>query len=333
MNVPNATPAPFPYLRLIRIWNLPTALADVYAGFVLAGAAAAGGSSARLLLLFGTSAAIYSAGMAWNDILDLKRDRTLHADRPLPSGAMRKGTAVLLASALVALGLLGGSWLGGRAFAVTAVLVVCTFTYNARLKHKGLIGCLNMGACRFLNMWLGIAAAGGSIAGLWGYPATLGLYVAAVTLVSLQEENRITRGKFIGIASLMLVAILPFAVLCAFSGDGEGPSPAALLPLAVMVLWMAAATVPAVRVLTGRAIGGLIRTSLTCIILLDAAMLLSAHKTSEGIMCSLLIIPSLMLARSVARRPAPAQSAAPPAAAPSEQPAPAPSSAPPTASV
>ena len=310
VNTANRQSTSLAYLRLIRVWNLPTAIADVYAGFVLAslvpvaaGPATAGVAAAvRLPLALVVSALIYSAGMAWNDILDLGRDRALHADRPLPSGAVRKGTAMLAASLMMVLGLLLAGRLGTRCFMLAVVLTALTFAYNARLKHKGFTGCANMGACRFFNMWLGIAAGGGALAGLWLFPATLGLYVCAVTLVSLQEEAHSTRKEFLAVASLAVASLLPLAIFCV-RGSGGFLSPAALVPLSVLAAWIMLAAASAARVVDGRSIGSLVRTCLRGIILLDSSMLMAAGKRTEGLLCLLLIVPSLMLARSVVRRP------------------------------
>ena len=291
---------PAAFLRLIRIWNLPTALADSYAGYLLA-ALPGGISLPRLLGVMALSGLIYSAGMAWNDILDLERDRTLHPDRPLPSGAIPSRVAARLAAGLIILGLIVSVFLGTFILLASLALVVLTFTYNAGLKHRGFIGCANMGACRFINMWLGIAAAGGSMAHLWAFPLTLGLYVTVVTLISLQEEVRIGRLGFCAAVAVLLSVPAPLAVFSVAWAGREPVAWLALVPLAFLAAWVIVAAASAVRRLSPASVGSLIRVCLTGIILLDSAMLLSRGKLIAGMLCALMILPTLMLIKHVAR--------------------------------
>ena len=74
------------YAQLVRLPNLPSALADVcLAAFALAAQPAVGrlvdgfpfGTFVLLLL---SSACLYSSGMVWNDYFDLEQDRR---ERPL----------------------------------------------------------------------------------------------------------------------------------------------------------------------------------------------------------------------------------------------------------
>jgi len=295
------------FLRLVRIWNLPTALADSFAGYLLAIPLEPDAVSAFTLLgVMGASALIYSAGMAWNDILDYERDKTLHPDRPLPSGAIPKKVAGPFALCLTIAGLVVGALLGWQVFLLTLALVILMFSYNTWLKHQGFIGCINMGACRFLNMWLGIAAAGEALDGsLLPFPATLATYVAAVTLLSLLEDEAVGRGMFyLMVAVLLLVPVMLVADV--LKGSASRPEVwFALVPLAVLVGWIAIAAYPAGKKLSAASIGGVVRICLTGIILLDAAMLMARGKWAEGALCTLLVLPALLLTKRLARRPRP----------------------------
>jgi len=297
------------FLRLVRIWNLPTALADSSAGFLIA-AADPIPIAGRLPLVMLVSAAIYSAGMVWNDLLDLERDRTLHPDRPLPSGLIRKKTGGRLGGLLILGGLFAAGLLGGFTFLLAFLLVVLTFTYNGWLKHKGFAGCINMGACRFLNMWLGIAAAGGSLAVCWIYPALLGLYVAAVTLLSLQEEEHLTARQFFAFLSAVLAVVAALGIL-AVRAAGI-PARLGLAVLAGQEGWILYAGVAAARKLrddkpASGTVGSVIRVALASILLLDGAMLLTAGRLIGGICCTAMLVPTVLLARRLAKRPAPAR--------------------------
>jgi len=295
------------FLHLIRIWNLPTALADSYAGYLLAvGPEADDLSAITLLGVMAVSALIYSAGMAWNDILDYDRDKTTHPDRPLPSGAIPKKVAGPFALCLTIAGLVVGAFLGWRVFLLTLALVILMFSYNSWLKHHGFIGCINMGACRFANMWLGIAAAGAALgSSLLPFPATLATYVAAVTLLSLLEDEAVGRGMFY---LMVIVLLLAPMMLVADVLKGAASRPEvwfALVPLAVLVGWVGIIAYSAGKKLSAASIGGVVRVCLTGIILLDSAMLMARGKWPQGMLCALLIVPTLLLIKRLARRPRP----------------------------
>jgi len=301
-------PALAEFLRLVRVWNLPTAIVDPYTGYLIA-APAGGVSPLRLCAAMLTSALVYSAGMAANDLFDIDRDKVLHPDRPLPGGLISKKTARRFTALLILLGLCGAAWLGHRVLPVCLGLVLLTFTYNGWLKRKGLIGCLNMGACRVLNMWLGIAAAGGAVRRLWPLPATLGIYVTAITLLSLQEEQKLDKKGLYALVSGILLALLPLAGFTAARADQQPSVWLALLPLTLLAAWIFTAAAVAARSLTSAAVGSVVRVAVTGIILLDSAILFFQGKSIEAAICGLVVVPALLLIRYTANRPAAAPTA------------------------
>src|SRR5437660_7019390 len=108
------------------------------------------------------SASLYSAGMVWNDFFDIEQDRRERPFRPLPSGRVSRRGAGLLGSALLAVGvglaLLAGSWMEVQSWTpayLASLLVVAILLYDAWLKRTWL-GPVGMGACRFLNVLLGL---------------------------------------------------------------------------------------------------------------------------------------------------------------------------------
>lgn len=316
---------PLDYLRLVRIWNLPTAIADSFAGYLLVDrsldiTARLGEHETRLLGVMLISALIYAAGMVWNDIFDAERDKTLHPDRPIPSDAIDRGIAIRFGLGLVAAGLFVSLLVGLHVLLLTMVLVALTFIYNGWLKHHGFVGCLAMGSCRFVNMWLGIAAAGGWLGpapieqqeltgNLLTFPATLGLYVTAVTLLSLLEESKIGRWGFYSVIGVLLATLLPLAAItmmvhfkAPLLGD-EPQSWVSLVPLTTLVVWLIVTAVPVGRHMSAGTIGGVVRTALTGIILLDSAMLFVRDSQLAGAMCALLVVPAIVMIRLIARRP------------------------------
>src|SRR6516162_8537732 len=90
------------YAQLVRLPNLPTALADVCLGALAAQALPQRWLSFVLLLL--ASACLYSAGMVWNDFFDLEQDKRERPFRPLPSGRISLRAASALGASLMIAG-------------------------------------------------------------------------------------------------------------------------------------------------------------------------------------------------------------------------------------
>ena len=80
------------------------------------------------------SSCIYSAGMVLNDVFDYAVDLRERPGRPLPSGRIRRRTAVGLAVGLVAIGLAAAAGASIYSFVVAAVLVACVLLYDGWLK-------------------------------------------------------------------------------------------------------------------------------------------------------------------------------------------------------
>src|SRR5439155_8490530 len=62
-------------------------------------------SSWTFVLLLGSSACLYSAGMVWNDFFDVEQDRRERPFRPLPSGRVSRAAAATLGTILLLAGL------------------------------------------------------------------------------------------------------------------------------------------------------------------------------------------------------------------------------------
>ena len=97
-------PAMLPYLRLFRISNIFTVIADTTAAFLLVhGSLSPAGGWLSLMV---ASCLIYTAGMILNDVFDLEVDQQQRPERPLPSGAIPVTTAKRLGFGFLGLGVL-----------------------------------------------------------------------------------------------------------------------------------------------------------------------------------------------------------------------------------
>lgn len=183
-----------PWLRIVRLPLAPTAVCDAVACALLAASATAGGISTIPLrdglLLAATSLLIYFAGMAANDLADRRVDRRKHPERPLPAGDLTPVAAALAVCAFAGGALaLGGGGCGAR-WVVAAALLLAGL-YDFALKRAVLPGVLCMGLVRAANasiaVWPLVLAGAAPWTVLLG-PACIGLYAAAVTLLSTTED-------------------------------------------------------------------------------------------------------------------------------------------------
>src|SRR5580698_10416697 len=97
------------YAQLVRLPNLPSALADIFLGALATSALPSHWLPFAFLLP--ASACLYCAGMVWNDFFDVAQDRRERPFRPIPSGRVSRREAALVGAVL----LLGGVLFAGLA--------------------------------------------------------------------------------------------------------------------------------------------------------------------------------------------------------------------------
>ena len=117
------------YLELVRPANVATALADVLAGFAVAGLV----ERPALPWLLVATACLYAGGIVLNDVFDRRLDAVERPERPIPSGRVPARRAAWFGAALLAAGVLAAS-LVTREAAVVAGLIVgacCSTTPGA----------------------------------------------------------------------------------------------------------------------------------------------------------------------------------------------------------
>src|SRR5215813_9803834 len=145
------------YAQLVRLPNLPTALADICLGALATAALPA--HTVPFLWLLLCSACLYSSGMVWNDYFDQEQDRRERPFRPLPSGRVTPREAVQLGAGLMAAGVACALVAGRLSVWLALALVVAILAYDGWLKRTW-AGPVAMGLCRFLNVLLGVSLAG-----------------------------------------------------------------------------------------------------------------------------------------------------------------------------
>lgn len=227
----------FPYLVLIRPANVLTAISDVIAGFAIAGVMGSFTGSYHLpdiLLLILSTIGLYGGGIVFNDIFDLELDRVERPERILPSGRLSLRNAVSFGILLLSIGIITASLVSFSSMMTAVLITLFALLYDKFGKHHAILGPINMGACRGLNLLLGMSvvplSASGNLVYLIFMPV---VFIAAVTLTSRGEVSGNNRNSVffalcldlliasviitLGIMQILtLSVVIPFVVLWLF---------------------------------------------------------------------------------------------------------------------
>jgi 4-hydroxybenzoate polyprenyltransferase len=268
------------------------------------------------------SCLLFCAGMLWNDLCDLERDRVLNPQRPLPSGriglvpAWVAGLVLAFAAPLIATPIPYGLQLAG------AVLTLALI-YNLWAKQVPWLGSVVMALVRvahavFALLWLGpdylrmaltpwLDPAG---LPLFIYPLILGLYVFGLTLISELESRDGSRfTAIIGLAAM--ATALAIAVVGVFKAPwlpvllhaGGMRTIAALVVVAgclAVAGWLGWSVfkpwLEAVRSARRQLVGPVVVAGLGGMILLDVLLAAAAHPLAP-----LAILPLYLIFKGVGR--------------------------------
>lgn len=296
------------WIRLLRLPNHATAVADVLAGWlVVARPRELGWPPVAAWLAIGAGLCLYAAGMVLNDVCDVDLDRRERPERPLPSGRIAVGTAALVGQGLLALGgLLGAAtaWVTGHpaVVLVTAALTAAVWLYDRHAKATPW-GPTVMGLCRSLAWLVGMTAAGGPTeASQWLIPVGMGAYVGGITLYARDEAGRsraptLLAGAVAMAAGLALVAAQ--SVWTVRSGEAA-PFLAARAPGNWAAVWAVLITLLSVRNVLplidpspGR-VQATVGNCIMAIITIDAIVAMTTCGESWGIAVLMLLVPFLV---------------------------------------
>jgi len=278
------------YVRLCRPPNVWTAFGDVAAGAAVA--CGVWPSPGRFAPVLAASALLYASGMAFNDVFDLERDRTLHPDRPLPSGAIRQGQAALMAVVLMASGVglaFTGWWPGILALFLAGTILL----YDSALSHT-VAGPVSMGMCRFANVLLGASLAGPIEPVGYAAAGVVGVHTLAISLAARRETRPAARPALVA-AWLPCVAAAGGLIVLAAVADGR-PGPAAPFALAA-VSWTGVRLIAALRRGTTPAVVGLVKTAILALPILDGGLVAAFYDWRWGVAVAALALPAWLMGR------------------------------------
>jgi 4-hydroxybenzoate polyprenyltransferase len=280
-------------LELLRPPNVATALADVLAGFGVAGLHNRG----ALPWLLVSTACLYAGGVVLNDVFDRDVDRIERPERPIPSGRVTVGVASALGGALLSGGIAAALLATPAAAGIATAIAAAVLLYDGWGKQYLATGPLNMGLCRALNLLLGVAAVPSALAQAWPVALIPLSYIAAVTTVSRGEVHGGHR-RIVSIALVSLGAALAGLVTLALRSGGRAlPALAAVVVLGWRVLpafWAARATLAPATIRTA------VKRGVLSLVLVDAAIGAAVAGPAYGAIILVVGIAAGWLARTFA---------------------------------
>ena len=179
-----------PYVMLIRPANIITAISDILAGSAIAGylVELCTPSISKLILLILSTSCLYAGGIVFNDVFDIDIDRSERPERPLPNGEISLKNAQIFGVTLFILGVLFSFFVQFESGIIAFLISLMALIYDRYTKDYLVIGSLNMGFCRGLNLILGMSILPRIIYSnvIWICIIPI-IFIAAITLTSKGE--------------------------------------------------------------------------------------------------------------------------------------------------
>ncbi len=290
------------YLQLVRLPNIFTSIADVVMGFLFVRGITGVLDAGILGLLIVASASLYAAGVVLNDVFDFHRDTAERPERPLPSGRVRRGVAAFVGWELMLVGVAAAwgaaSLAGGFAPGLVALaLAACIAGYDAWLKRTP-VGPLAMGACRMLNVLLGMSVA----VQAWQVQHALvaggiAIYIVGVTWFA-RTEARESNSVYLGLATLVMLAGIGMlwwfpdfrTAVQTEAGSLEGFR-ILMIVLGVLIGWRCLHTA---KLPTPQQVQMTVRRCILSVVMLDAAVCYYIQGPKWGVAVLALALPTML---------------------------------------
>ncbi len=282
------------FLRLTRPANIVTAISDILAGASVAGYVGGMLELPAVLLLIVATIGLYGGGVVFNDVFDAALDRIERPERPIPSGLISEKEGTLLGAFLLIAGIAAAFVVSIYPAGIIAVAVaIGALVYDKWGKHHAVIGPLNMGTCRGLNLLLGMSLVP-DVLYQYGYLAIVPIiYIAAITMISRGEVHG-------GKSNIMLFAAFLYLVVNAsilFVSYKNGQFTYAIIFVLIHAILIYPPLLRAVREPVGKNIGKAVKAGVIALIVMNAGWAAAFGALYLALAIILLLPVSILLAR------------------------------------
>lgn len=255
----------------MRPANIVTAIADVLAGVAIAGFFNGSVLLAQMLLpvilLCISTIGLYGGGVVFNDVFDAELDKIERPERPIPMGIITKKEGASLGMILLVMGIIAAFMVNNIAGIFAIIISACALVYDKWGKHQPVLGPLNMGVCRGLNLLLGVSIMVSQLHLVWYVAFVPIIYIASITMIS-RGEVRGGKRTLLYLAGLLYLLVVASILFFSFF---KGKLLLTLLFLVPFVWMIFHPLLKAIQHPVGKNIGKAVKAGVIALILLDAS--------------------------------------------------------------
>lgn len=281
----------------MRPANMVTAIADVLAGVAISGYFAHSQINLHdilpVILLSLSTMGLYGGGVVFNDVFDADLDRIERPERPIPSGLISKTKAIQLGFSLLAAGIILAFLVHITSGAIAVFITISALTYDKWGKHQRLLGPVNMGFCRGLNLLLGVSIIPLAIYQNWLLAFVPIIYIAAITMISRGEVYGGSKSTLYA-AFLLYVIVLGYILYFSYTKQNLLYTLIFIIPFAWMILMP---LLTAIKEPMGKNIGAAVKAGVLALILMNAAWAAAFGALYIAVIIIILLPISIKLAR------------------------------------
>lgn len=255
------------YIRLMRVANVVTSVADVLAGIAISGYFLTHRDYLPIILLCISTIGLYSGGIIFNDVFDAALDKIERPERPIPSGLISIKEAAVFGSGCFAIGIIAAGLYQSASLIIAILIVIACITYNKWLKHHKLLGPLNMGICRGLNLLLGISILMPVMYDWWFLSLIPIIYIYSITMISRGEVHGGNKNTLLT-ATLLYLVVISAILFVSYNKQHILQTLIFILPFTWMIY---SPLLKAIQQPVGPNIGKAVKAGVIALILLNAA--------------------------------------------------------------
>ena len=274
----------------MRPANLITAFTDILAGMAIAGLHFATDKTlwGSAILLSISTVGLYGGGVVFNDVFDATLDAIERPERAIPSGRVSKQNATVLGISLLFVGILTAFMVSQMSGIFAIIVSILALFYDRFGKHNNLLGPINMGLCRGVNLLLGMSIIEPSLA-MWWVSIVPVIYISAITMISRGEVHG-------GNKNHLYFAGFLYALVSIFQGFVAyqlGNITLTVLFILLHIFLIFKPLVQAINNPIGSNIGKAVKAGVLSLIVMDAAWVAASGSWQVAI-CVLVLLPISM---------------------------------------
>jgi UbiA prenyltransferase family len=286
------------FMQLMRPANIVTSVSDVLAGIAISGFFFAYLFNVNqilpVLLLCISTIGLYGGGVVFNDVFDAELDSIERPERSIPSGTVSIKEATALGIILLLIGIVSAFAYSFFSGSIAFFIAIAALVYDKWAKHHAVIGPINMGLCRGLNLLLGISIVTTALTQWWYIAFIPVIYIASITMISRGEVHGGNK-SLLYLASLLYVLVIGFILYFAIANKVEIIFPGILLLAFAWSIFNP--LLKAIKEPIGRNIGKAVKAGVIGLILMNASWASAFNALYFAVVITLLLPVSIALAK------------------------------------